>query len=58
MCMDKEYGVPKWLVYQDLLELDPQDEWRKLVIEDCEEEDLEEDLDYVLHCCLEEVNRR
>ena len=58
MCMDKEYGVPKWLVYQDLLELDPQDEWRKLVIEDCEEEDLEEDLDYVLRCCLEEVNRR
>jgi hypothetical protein len=31
-------------------------EWIKLRIEDYSEEDLEEDLDFVLCCCLEEVN--
>lgn len=48
-------------VYLGLLELDPltsEAERRKLRIEDCPKEDLEEDQDCVLRFCLEEVDRR
>jgi hypothetical protein len=51
MDMDPKSGVPIMLVYQCLLELAPLTsdvEWRKLRIEGCPKEDLEEDLDYVL----------
>jgi len=58
--MGPKYGVPKRPMYQDPLEIAPltsKGEWRKLKIENYPKEGLEEDLDYVLCCYLEEVKR-
>jgi hypothetical protein len=60
--MDPKYGVSIIImpIYQDPLQLAPltiKAKWRKVKIEYCLGEDIEEDLNCVLHCCLEEVNR-
>lgn len=59
--MEPRSGIQMVQTYKGPLELatlTSESEWRKLWIEACLKDELEEDLVYILCCCLEEATRR